>query len=313
MAGSDSLRTYLLMKGAQRMNITHFAPKHCEKILSHLDAYLSRELRSEIHHEVRLHLAECPGCAEEFATRAGVRNLLQRAVRRDAAPAALPESIQRKIRSTSSWGHWWLAAAAALLLTLSVWGALEWRNARDAASTRGLTASLLRVGLGDHIHCAVEAGFANRAFAFEQMAEKMGPEYSGLVPQIKARAPATYEVTVGHRCRANGRQFVHLILKNQTTMLSVVITPKQGESFAANDLAATATVSGVPLYQARLDGFEVAGFETRDHLAYVISDLTQGDHREIASSLSPPMRDFLRALESRAAYRNDAASLARHA
>ncbi len=134
-------------------------------------------------------------------------------------------------------------------------------------------------------------------FTLEAMSRKLGPEYIGLVSLAKERVPSEFDVVVAHQCTFNGRRFIHLILKNQETVLSLAITRKEGEVFPLNGLRAAMNVSDVPLYKSRIQNMEVAGFETRDYLAFVVSDLREKENSQIASSLAPAVRDFLSKLE----------------
>jgi hypothetical protein len=129
------------------------------------------------------------------------------------------------------------------------------------------------------------------------MLHDMGPEYFGLVTLVKERVPQNYTVMVGHRCSYKGRNFVHLILTSQSTTLSVILTKKNGETFDNSALIRSLQDSGAPLYRARMQGQEVVAFETRDHLAYVVSGLPQEEHLQMAAGLAPSMRTFLGQLE----------------
>ncbi|MCI0665785.1 MAG: hypothetical protein L0220_32410, partial [Acidobacteria bacterium] len=149
----------------------------------------------------------------------------------------------------------------------------------------------------DHIHCALHRDFSAGPRSFERMSHDLGPEYIGLIPSVKERVPQDYTLMVGHRCDFKGRNFVHLILTNQKTILSVILTKKNGETFDKNAVAAVMQASGAPLYRARLQDQEVVGFETRDYLAYVVSGLPQDEHLRLASSLTPSVRNFLGRLE----------------
>jgi hypothetical protein len=158
-------------------------------------------------------------------------------------------------------------------------------------------AEVFNVGMGDHIHCAIHRDFSSGPRSFERMAHDMGPDYIGLVSLVKDHAPQDYTVMVGHRCDFKGRNFIHLILTNQKTILSIILTKKNGEAFDKSALATISQASGEPLYRARLQGQEIVGFETRDYLAYVVSGLPQDDHFQLASALAPSMRGFLARLE----------------
>ena len=56
--------------------------------------------------------------------------------------------------------------------------------------------------------------------------------------------------------------------------------------------------SGVPIHEASWYKIQVAGMETRDHLAYVISNKSREGNEQVAASLAPAVSDFLRKLEA---------------
>jgi hypothetical protein len=110
---------------------------------------------------------------------------------------------------------------------------------------------------------------------------------------VNEKLPGAYRVTVGHRCKAGGREYVHLVLKSGQTAMSLVITKKNDESFTASHMAAILQSAGVPLYDARLNNLEVVGFETPDYLAFVVSALSREENLQIAALLAPPVEAFL--------------------
>ena len=101
----------------------------------------------------------------------------------------------------------------------------------------------------DHLHCTVFRKFAKDPPTFEQMAKKMGPDWVGLVPLVEQRAPEQYRVMLAHRCGYRGREFVHLALKSDAKLLSVIITPKRaGEDFSRENLTSVLDRSGISIY-----------------------------------------------------------------
>ena len=290
------------------MKVLGFEQHQCKKIRSYLDSYLSNELLVETNHEVLKHLEGCQACSDALADRVRVRSALRQAVMQDEAPAGLRYRIQKDIRKSGSharWSQWALVAVAAGVLLAGTIGVVRFtgsRNVRDqqatTARTTEQTTDLLRIGWNDHSFCAIDHNFAGRRFTREQMSQSIGAEFDGLVDLVEQKAPGEYEVTVGHRCRFEGRQFVHLILKNHETIISLAITKKNGEGFSANDLPSALQASGVSLYDSRIENLEVTGFETRDYLAFVVSSLPKEDNVRIASNLAPGVRDFLKKLEA---------------
>jgi len=275
------------------MNVINFGQKPCEKVRGHLDSYLNNELPLETNHEVLRHLEDCTGCSDAFEAGVRLRDSLKHAVRAKTAPADLQEKIRRKLRRKKfsldlpGYGSSWaLAAAASLLLLMAGWGSYRIWFLSDSPSPRELAHSILNIGLSDHVTCAINHKVSNRHYTPEQMAREMGPSFSGLVPIIREKTPAGYEVIVVHQCKVNARSFVHVIMKKDASVVSLVITRKTGESFPQGDLS-----------EATLQGYEATGFETKDHLAFVVSDLVREQNLQIAMTLAPLVRNYLSKFE----------------
>ena len=69
------------------------------------------------------------------------------------------------------------------------------------------------------------------------------------------------------------------------------------ESFSEADAVAVAKASGIPIYRARQGILEVAGFESDNYLAFIISNLDRGTNLNVASVLAPIVYDHLHKLE----------------
>jgi len=280
------------------MNVVNFEEKSCERVRGLLDAYVSNELLVETNLQVLRHLNGCTSCGTIAADRARLRKMLQQAVGKENAPAALRSRIQREMRATRpSRSNWLLAAAAAIVIGLGGYTAMHSFSAREMANAQPALAAVLRVGLDDHIHCAVGTWYRGREFSDETMARDLGPQFAGLAPMVKSVIPAEMKMLVAHQCQVNGRNFVHFILQKQERTFSLIITRKDGESFA--DIAGAKILnSGVRIHESRMQNFEVAGTETRDFLVYFISDSTGDQNAQIARNLAAPVRDYLARLES---------------
>jgi hypothetical protein len=136
-------------------------------------------------------------------------------------------------------------------------------------------------------------GLANRSFTEEEVAERLGADFRGLVARVKENAPENYRVVVGHRCKFNGREFVHLILKSPEATTSLVLTRKHGESFAKDAVTAVIESSNIPVHEASIKDFRVVRFETRDYLAFVVSTLGRDENIQLAYTIAPAVRDLL--------------------
>lgn len=290
------------------MNLISFEDKSCERIRNLMDAYLSNELPAETSLDVLRHLERCRNCAQEMESMQTVRNALKRAVnRQEPAPLHLQQKILTGLTPQTTRNYWWLAVAAAVVLSIGSFGMFRWWNTGRSSgrSTQvggfGLLSAnnegTLNIGLGDHIHCALHRDFSGGPRSFERMSHDMGPQYIGLAQVVKEHLPPDYTIMIGHRCDFEGRNFVHLILTNRKTILSVILTKKNGETFDQSGMAAMIQNSGAPIHQARLQDQAVAGFETRDYLAYVVSGLSADEHLQLASNLAPSVHNFLAQLE----------------
>ena len=80
------------------------------------------------------------------------------------------------------------------------------------ASVSTHIATLMRVGLGDHIHCSVFRKYPKNPPTTEEFVEKMNPQYAGLIPIVRSQVPDNYRMMLAHQCRYHGRKFVHLSL-----------------------------------------------------------------------------------------------------
>ena len=166
----------------------------------------------------------------------------------------------------------------------------------SAISTK--VAGILTVGLKDHVHCTVFRKFPKQPPSTATMVEGLGPEFSGLLPVVQAKTPQEYRVIMAHRCSYGGRKFVHLALTGGSGLLSLVVAKRAaGESFEGRGLAKVLSEPGLPLYRGAVQRFAIAGFETRDHLVYMVSDLNDQQNVDILAMLARPVRTMLNGLE----------------
>jgi hypothetical protein len=156
----------------------------------------------------------------------------------------------------------------------------------------------MRIGLGDHIHCSVYRSYPKNPPTAEEFLQKMPSEYSGLIKIVRDRIPPDYRMTLAHQCRYHGRKFIHLSLMGRSNMLSLVVTRQgDGESFETEEMLPALIHSGIPIYQSGVQRFQVSAFETRDYLAYFISDLPKQQNTNMMLALAPDVKSLLGKLE----------------
>lgn len=291
------------------MNRTEFGDGACASARKSLDLYLDGELPEASNLEVGRHVEACAACAAELNARSHLRARLKAAVNAQSVPVELEARIRAKIENPRlgvsfgvGWSRWAVAMAASLVVCAGIWlgvprekmPALSDRPAQNAYIQK-ISASLdavLKVGLGDHVHCSIFRRYPPNPPPLEKMEADLGPAYQGLLPVVRAAVPEGYQVVLAHRCSFAGRKFIHLTFKKNDDLLSLVVARREsGESMER--LAPTTEASGTPIYQAAAGRYQVAGFEAGDFLAYVVSDLKGKANLRIAANIAPGVRDFL--------------------
>jgi hypothetical protein len=239
-----------------------------------------------------------------------LRARLKRAVQADAPPPFLDARIRTAIQRSklkTSWTQRLVPVAAALVICAFVviiyqLGNLRLTSASEESYITSVTnrvATLMRVGLGDHIHCSVFRKYAKEAPNVEDLAARLGSEYEGLIPIVRRHLRADFRLMIAHECGYNGRKFIHLSLKSETQLVSLVIARKRdGESFETEGLVPELTQSGMPFYRAGAQRFEIVSFESADHLVYVVSDMSRQDNMNLMLAVAPQVEDVLRKIGS---------------
>ena len=296
------------------MKVVPLRTKSCEKTREHLDAYVSDELLIETSQDVLKHLENCPACSKLLQSRLRLKEQLKQTVNFEPVPSGLRDRIRTAIRSEErikerrvSWPRWPVAAAAVMLLSLSAVATLRLWNSRGSSGEVTLTAkdltlseqvaAVLKIGISDHIHCVIESHSDEDLLTSDQMAQKMGATYVGLVPLLKTELPEGFFISVGHRCDVSDREFVHLILKHGEKVVSVLITEKDGLDFPlAGTRVSSVKADGITLHHDRLQSVEAVGFQSKGHLAFVVSSLEHEENLHIATRLAPKVNHFLEQL-----------------
>ena len=298
------------------MNVLNFNDRSCERYRRYFDAYLDNELLVETNQDVLQHVISCTDCTRILESRARMKQLVRNAVTNEQAPLELAEALRERFRTERrsffayDTARWMMAAAAVLLLAIGGVAALQrGRNIQfrgDDSVFQTVSArvqEILRIGLVDHVHCAILSERWKRFVSFDEMKadtgrSALGPDFIDLVPAVQAELGADYKIVEGHRCTANHRQYIHLILTgNKDTILSLVITEKRNESFTQAGAPAVMNASGIPIYRDRQGILEIAGFESGKYLAYVVSNLDRDSNLNVASAMAPIVYSHLHRVE----------------
>ena len=257
------------------MTHTRFGDQVCQKALARLDSYIDNELITESNIELTDHFQRCTACTREADERRNVRERLRTAVREVKVPAGLEARVRDRLRQTREAPAKKLhlmAIAAAVVVCLGSW--LGYQHTR--------LLGVLRVGLGDHVHCAVIGKGWTQA---EGKVENLPTRFQGLIPIVREHMAHDLPLVLAHECRYEGRQFVHLTFRNDRSLVSLVIAHKQdGEAL------------GRGMHAAGASGFQVAAFESRDFLVFTVSDLPRQNNLDVLVALAPAVQNFLNQL-----------------
>src|SRR5208337_331023 len=146
-----------------------------------------------------------------------------------------------------------------------------------------------------HLQCAIKGhNYPNIANPPEQLRQKLGPQYAGLLQVVQQKLPG-FEILEAHICSVQGspRKYVHFIARGRGTILSVILTRSDGAQFPNGKAFRSGASGSVNLYEAHLEGMNAAGFESKEYLGFVVSDLSQDTMVQIASELAPPLKAAL--------------------
>jgi anti-sigma factor (TIGR02949 family) len=281
------------------MNVLNSDSKQCDWIRRHLDAYLSNELLVETTSDVLRHLESCEACSRELEARTRVRDALRRVAVSQIPPEELRQSIQRQLRKMqpgflggSRRFTWAVALAGFIVVVLGGIAAEQWIRVLRG---RRIVASVLALGVADHLQCAIKAhNYPDIANPPQQLRQKLGPQYAGLLEVVQQELPG-FEILEAHICSVQGspRKYVHFITRGRGTILSVILTRREGERLPEGKKFVSGSSGSVSLYEAHLEGMNAAGFESKEYLGFVVSDLSQALTAQIASGLAPPLKAAL--------------------
>jgi len=153
----------------------------------------------------------------------------------------------------------------------------------------------LSLGVSDHIQCAIKGhNYPEIANPPEVLRQKLGPQYAGALEVVQQNLPG-FEVLEAHICSVQGspRKYVHFIARGHGTILSVILTRREGEQLPQRAPLQSQAAGTGGLYEAHLEGMNVAGFESKAYLGFVVSDLDRNTTVQIASELAPPLKAAL--------------------
>ena len=283
--------------------------QQCATILLQMDSFIDGNLEVEAATAMASHLEHCAGCEQELSARRSLRARMRSAVQGIDIPPYLEARIRAHVKADrKSWALFWkLGAVAAGVLVIAFTtmaynhGHMRWTRASQESyisSLSGQVASIIRVGLGDHVHCAVFRKYPKNPPTMPEFVKKMGPQYRGIIPIVREHVPSDFQLVLAHLCTYHKRQFVHMVLRNDSALLSVMITRKSNtDTFHTDEIVPQLSEAGIPIYQGSVHRFHVAAFQSEDHLVYVISDMPAPMNIQLMQAMAPALKTYLAKLE----------------
>ena len=299
-----------------------------------MDSYLGDELLVETNHEVLRHLENCPACRNELAAQRGLLAQMRLAVkeapemqltpafavklRNDLRETALRPSIWEKLKGGGLSGTRLLAATAACLLLMSLFGVVWFNQSSPAESiaasdekqtnkseefsrptespvTQAVQIAwreLTHAAVGDHKNCALDFRLPEEPITLKEAAAKHGKYNRELDKTVMAALSETFDekqmgktvdrisLFEAHSCVFEGKRFAHIILFYRNRRVSVLVTAANVPGAVVEEIHSEAVAGGML----------VARFRTANHAVFVVSDLTASENVIIAQKLSPAVR-----------------------
>jgi hypothetical protein len=280
----------------------------CALAIRDMNAFIDGELSETPSQAVAQHVSTCGECSRELTIRQQLRSRLKAAVSAQQPSPYLGTRVLANIRSQPSKVTWLQrttlagVSAAALLLMLGGTIAYQLGHLRlTVASQNAYIGSLLHnvahimaPGLSGHVHCSVFRKYKKNPPSIHQLHEQIGPEYRSLVDAVASKVPPEYRMYIAHECGYGDRGFMHIGLKSDSNVLSVIVARKEsGETLRNSKLLPVISQAGVEIYGSSAQRFRIAAFETGGHLAYVVSDASEQQTRQLLLALAPDISNIV--------------------
>ena len=213
-----------------------------------------------------------------------IQQRLRGAVRGLPVPLDLESKIRQRIRRPPT--QWAQAIAAAVVIAMAAGVAYQEGHLRFTESSQASYIASLATGvspcmgdaLGDHLHCAVFRRYPKDPPSAAQLAHGLGA-YRGLLKALEGRVPEGYRMAMAHHCAFHGHQFVHIVFKSGSRLLSLAVTAE--------------SAAGEGIEEASAQRFHVAKDATSRYRIFVVSDLSESANRAALISLAPSIKNVL--------------------
>jgi anti-sigma factor RsiW len=281
-----------------------------EENSARLDLYIDGQMDPAESAEMARHLSACPECEALRLNRVSLRDRVRKAARDVEIPFGMGDRIHFAIakqgRSGSQPTRILLALAAALVLSaggyyyypelvprapLPVASNASGDNETYISQVTALVPPVMRIGLAQHVHCAVQRQYPATPPSLLEIAHSAGAN-PGLINAVESHLPDQCRVVMAHQCSYKGRNYIHVIARGGGHLLSLLITKRGDENLGA-DLQSVATELDAPIYAAGIQSFSIDSFQTQGDLVYLISDFDPTQNLNMLQGMTAEVRAAL--------------------
>lgn len=173
-------------------------------------------------------------------------------------------------------------------------------------AVRARLAVMTEAAAGDHRNCAVRFRLAQQPIELNVAGKEYDRAYTDLTNAVmRGGGEFAGQLTLvkAHSCVFENRRFGHIILKHQGRLVSVLVTELVAGPDQSSDLSAESTefskgTEPIVATCSKVDGYQVACFNTGGHAVFVVSDLSEEENMTVARRLATPVYKHVARAES---------------
>ena len=156
---------------------------------------------------------------------------------------------------------------------------------------------MANLALGDHKNCALEFKLKDKPITLTEASKKYGKFNENLNQVVieplrevfPEKSADEIKLLAAHSCIFNGHRFAHIVLRQREHTFSVLVTNSDLPNNVGEEIISHTT-----------DGYQIAGFRTKSHFVFVVSDATPAENDGIIRTIAAPVKKHLKAFESKA-------------
>ncbi len=293
----------------------------CRKYKDTIDSFLCGETLVESNLEMIRHAEHCPECRNEMTARRNLRLQMQRVIGQGKMPQVAHERLRVRLRQEAnpspqvtqtiepSWRTRFaelftgrtplLASLTVLLLVGFSWWLTRGNNSSVQAAV--LSPAVFEQAAREHELCAHFYANADEPTGMAASAVEYDATYAGLDQVAKLKTQGM-QLRAAHKCALVGRNFAHLLFSRGSELISFMVTERDATAMRDGLVPPDAPDYGrqAPLQHDQQAGCTVSAYQTKRHIVFVVSKLTQTRSEQLALQVAQPISEHVRQAEATA-------------